>query len=210
MKVKLLDRPVDNAGLTYGHKLWVVTEEIGVQIAVLVSFSWEVTGVSRRHRVRSLIIQEALRPQADPRHDSWEMKCLVCLRKASESSWKTWGRHQGRGRSEHLYLVCSHHKNSSIVRVFKHIVICRYMQMLYYCSVSCLFVISKRWYDSFFSPTGTTGVISPASFCSFGNDQRHDKCRGRTPPASVSQNLHPPLRECQVRVQQQNTCVCPE
>lgn len=48
-------------------------------------------------------------------------------------------------------------------------------------------------------PTGEAGAVSPASFCSFGNDQRHDKCRGRTPPASVSQNLHPPLRECQVR-----------
>lgn len=31
-------RPVNNAGLTFGHKLWVVTEEIGAQIAVLVSY----------------------------------------------------------------------------------------------------------------------------------------------------------------------------
>lgn len=45
---------------------------------------------------------------------------------------------------------------------------------------------------------GTSGVICAATFCSFGNDQRHDKCRGREPPASIPQNLHPPLRECQV------------
>lgn len=45
---------------------------------------------------------------------------------------------------------------------------------------------------------GTSGVVRAATFCSFGNDQRHDKCRGRTPAASVPQDLHPPLRECQV------------
>lgn len=65
--------------------------------------------------------------------------------------------------------------------------------------ISCL----KFWYDWFSPPAGETGVISPTTFCSFGNDQRHDKCRGWTPPASVSQNLHPPLRECQVRRQLQ-------
>lgn len=64
--------------------------------------------------------------------------------------------------------------------------------------VDIYFVFLLIW--CFFSLTGETGVISPATFCSFRNDQRHDKCRGWTPPASVSQNLHPPLWECQVRL----------
>lgn len=70
-------RPVNNAGLTFGHELWVVTEEIGAQIAVLVSFSWEVTGVSRRHRVRSLIVQEALSSsyweETPGRPEAWQL-----------------------------------------------------------------------------------------------------------------------------------------
>lgn len=71
----------------------------------------------------------------------------------------------------------------------------KYCNMLWFVYFSYFKVLI--W--SILSPTGATGPVSPASFCSFGNDQRHDKCRGRTPPASVPQNLHPPLRECEVR-----------